>query len=188
MLKTIRFAVLISALSALVAACSTTSSTDTSEAEAEAAAAAQAAAEATSSPATAESASSAVDAAAELAAAEAAALEDDLPEEKPYIETMFFFEFDSTVLSPEARKALIAHAAVLKEEPVAIRLEGHADERGTREYNIALGERRALAVRDFLRFEGVTSAIEVVSYGEERPLSPTSNESSWQLNRRVELK
>ena len=68
-------------------------------------------------------------------------------------------------------------------------MEGHADERGSREYNIALGERRANAVRDFLVLQGVSaSSLEVVSYGEERPLATGSDESSYAQNRRVELK
>lgn len=103
------------------------------------------------------------------------------------IATVFYFDFDKSDLRPGTRALLIAHAAELKANPTSIRLEGHADERGTREYNMALGERRALAVRDFLRSEGVTSAIEVISYGEERPANPASNEIAWQQNRRVEL-
>lgn len=104
------------------------------------------------------------------------------------LDTIVYFEFDRAELRPETRALLTAHAAALKASPRSLRLEGHADERGTREYNIALGERRAIAVRDFLRSEGVSSAIEVVSYGEERPISAASNENSWQQNRRVELK
>ena len=70
-----------------------------------------------------------------------------------------------------------------------LRLEGHADERGSREYNMALGERRANAVRDFLVLQGVdASIIETISYGEERPAETGSYESSWSANRRVELK
>ncbi|MBX2808320.1 MAG: OmpA family protein, partial [Cellvibrionaceae bacterium] len=98
------------------------------------------------------------------------------------LESVFYFDFDQSTLRAETRAVLLAQAAYLKANPQAIRLEGHADERGTREYNIALGERRALAIRDFLRFEGVNSPIEVVSYGEERPAALGSNESSWQQN------
>lgn len=104
------------------------------------------------------------------------------------LEDIVYFEFDQAALLPEARVLLAAHAVELKSNPRNLRLEGHADERGTREYNIALGERRAIVVRDFLRSEGVTSLIEVVSYGEERPIASFSNESAWQQNRRVELK
>lgn len=102
--------------------------------------------------------------------------------------TVFYFEFDQATLTGETRGLLIAHASNLKSSPRSIRLEGHADERGTREYNMALGERRANAVRDFLLLQGVNSPIEVVSYGEEQPADAASNESAWSLNRRVELK
>ena len=102
---------------------------------------------------------------------------------------VFYFEFDKAILNSEARAALSLHAQTLKANPVNIRLEGHADERGTREYNMALGERRANSARDFLIQEGVNSSmIEVISYGEESPASMGSNEESWALNRRVELK
>lgn len=105
------------------------------------------------------------------------------------VATTFYFDFDQSILKPEARSALQIHAEALKASPRSIRLEGHADERGTREYNMALGERRANAVRDFLVLQGVDSyLIETVSYGEERPAAMGSNESAWEQNRRVELK
>lgn len=105
------------------------------------------------------------------------------------IDTVFYFDFDKSLLKPEARAALLEHAAVLTRNPRNIRLEGHGDERGTREYNIALGERRANAVREFLVLQGVSgNLIEVISYGEERPAAFGSNEDAWALNRRVELK
>ena len=101
------------------------------------------------------------------------------------LDTVFYFDFDQSVLKPEARAALVAHAANLKASPRSVRLEGHADERGTREYNMALGERRAKAVRDFLVLQGVNSSnLETISYGEER-LDSSSDHS---LNRRVEMK
>lgn len=101
----------------------------------------------------------------------------------------FYFEFDSAVLKPEARAALIAHAEYIRNNAASVRLEGHADERGSREYNMALGERRANSVRDFLVLQGVSSsAIETVSYGEERPAQTGSSEFAWSKNRRVELK
>jgi len=102
--------------------------------------------------------------------------------------TVFYFEFDQSTLTAATRALLIAHAADLKTYPRNVRLEGHADERGTREYNIALGERRAMAVRDYLRSEGVTTPIEVVSYGEEQPVSSGGFEAAWSLDRRVEIK
>lgn len=105
------------------------------------------------------------------------------------IDTVFYFDFDQATLRAEARAALTLHAERLRARPVSIRLEGHADERGTREYNMALGERRANAVREFLAVQGVDgSLVEVISYGEESPAVMESNEGSWALNRRVELK
>lgn len=102
---------------------------------------------------------------------------------------VFYFEFDKAILNSEARAALRLHAQSLRANPVNIRLEGHADERGTREYNMALGERRGNSARDFLIQEGVNGAqIEVISYGEESPAAMGSNDESWALNRRVEIK
>jgi peptidoglycan-associated lipoprotein len=100
-----------------------------------------------------------------------------------------YFDFDQSNLKPETRSALLQHAAYLRTVNSNIVLEGHADERGTREYNIALGERRAKAVADFLVLQGINaSRIETVSYGEERPAVVGSNETSWSRNRRVEIK
>jgi len=104
------------------------------------------------------------------------------------VDSVFYFDFDQSILRPESRAALTVYARVLQESPKPIRLEGHADERGSREYNMALGERRANAVRDFLVLQGVDgSLIETVSYGEERPAEVGSYESAWSKNRRVEL-
>jgi peptidoglycan-associated lipoprotein len=101
---------------------------------------------------------------------------------------VFYFAFDSSNLTPEAIAALDAHIAVLKTTHSAVRLEGHTDERGTREYNLALGERRANSVRDYMVLNGIaTSRIEAISYGEERPVAFGSDEASWAQNRRVEL-
>lgn len=105
------------------------------------------------------------------------------------VDTVFFFEFDSAVLNQDARAALLLHAEDLKDSGRSVRLEGHTDERGSREYNMALGERRANSVRDFLVLQGVRSSqIETISYGEERPAVMGSNEYAWSQNRRVELK
>jgi peptidoglycan-associated lipoprotein len=104
-------------------------------------------------------------------------------------DTVFYFDFDKALLKAESRAALLEHAAALKNNSRNVRLEGHADERGTREYNMALGERRAIAVKEFLVFQGVAaSRIEVISYGEERAAAYGSNDRAWSLNRRVELK
>lgn len=103
--------------------------------------------------------------------------------------TTFYFDFDQSVIKPEARAALEAHAQKISSTNASVVLEGHADERGTREYNLALGERRAEAVARYLTALGVSSAkIESVSYGEERPASMAHDEAGWSLNRRVELR
>lgn len=105
------------------------------------------------------------------------------------LKTVFYFEFDSSNLTAEARRNLDAQIAFLKDSVGTIRLEGHADERGTREYNIALGERRAQAVADYMVLNGISRyRIETVSYGEERPVAFGQGESAWSQNRRVELK
>lgn len=101
---------------------------------------------------------------------------------------VFYFEFDSYVLTEQTQSALMAHAEYLKVAPRSLRLEGHADERGSREYNMALGEKRAQAVKDFLSAQGVSAAVEVVSFGEEQPAEKGHAETSWSKNRRVELK
>lgn len=102
---------------------------------------------------------------------------------------VFYFDFDQATLRPETRAALDAHIAVLKNNNAKVRLEGHADERGTREYNMALGERRANAVANYMIINGIARyRIETVSYGEERPAVNASNEAAWAKNRRVELK
>lgn len=105
------------------------------------------------------------------------------------IDSVFYFDFDKATLRPEAIAALQLHAQRLMARPAHVRLEGHGDERGTREYNIALGERRGNAVKEFLMAQGVDgSLLEVVSYGEESPAVAESNEGAWALNRRVEMK
>ena len=103
---------------------------------------------------------------------------------------VFYFDYDQSSLREESYEALKAHARHLVAHPeVAIRLEGHCDERGTREYNVALGERRGNAIVKFLRANGVTSnPVEVVSYGEEKPVASGHDDASWEQNRRVEVK
>ena len=104
-------------------------------------------------------------------------------------DTVFYFAFDKAGLSDDSRAALVENAQFLMSNPRAVRLEGHADERGTREYNMALGERRANAVKDFMIMQGVSgSMIEVISYGEEQAASFGSSAAAWSMNRRVELK
>jgi peptidoglycan-associated lipoprotein len=92
-------------------------------------------------------------------------------------------------LSADTRAALDAQIEVLRNANTKVRLEGHADERGTREYNMALGERRANAVANYLIINGIERyRVETVSYGEERPVNTSSTDSAWSENRRVELK
>jgi peptidoglycan-associated lipoprotein len=103
--------------------------------------------------------------------------------------TTYYFEYDSSELKPEAMRALDDHAKVLRASGARVVLEGHTDERGTREYNMALGERRSSAVKRYLVLQGVAPAqLELVSYGEERPVATGSDEQSWAQNRRVELR
>ena len=97
-----------------------------------------------------------------------------------------FYDFDRSDLRPEARTTVEALAVWLNNYPAAtIAVEGHADERGTREYNLALAERRANSVRDYLVALGIgTNRLSTISYGKERPAVLGSNEESWAQNRR----
>ncbi len=98
-----------------------------------------------------------------------------------------FFELDSHSLDGQSRTTLDAQAAWLGRNPnVRVTIEGHADERGTREYNLALGDRRANAARDYLEARGVApNRMQVISWGKERPQVPESNEAAWAQNRRA---
>ncbi len=100
-----------------------------------------------------------------------------------------YFEFDSAKLTSESIDILETHGNfVAGNGEVSVRLEGHADERGSREYNIALGDRRAQSVRRVLLFQGASSdQVETVSYGEEKPAVSGHDEEAWGMNRRVEL-
>jgi len=99
-----------------------------------------------------------------------------------------FFAFDQYALTSEARDTLRRQAEWLQMYPgVRIRVEGNCDERGTREYNLALGERRANAARDYLVSLGVDpSRVQIVSYGKERPRDPRSNQAAWAVNRNAQ--
>jgi peptidoglycan-associated lipoprotein len=103
--------------------------------------------------------------------------------------TIIYFEYDRAEIKPEFVPIVTAHAKYLNANAGnKVRLEGHSDERGSREYNIGLGERRAQAVRRALMLQGVTeSQITTVSYGEERPAVQGSDEAAYAKNRRVEL-
>jgi len=107
----------------------------------------------------------------------------------PLATRTIYFAFDSSDIDADYVPILRAHSGYLATHPtVRVTLEGHADERGTREYNLALGERRARRVQQFMLAEGVApDQVSVISYGEERPVDNGSGESAWSRNRRVEL-
>lgn len=100
-----------------------------------------------------------------------------------------YFEFDRSDVRAQFRPIIDAHAAYIRANPTArVILEGHADERGSREYNLGLGERRGNAVQQLVTAAGASARqLEVVSYGEERPVCRESNEDCWQRNRRTEI-
>ena len=101
-----------------------------------------------------------------------------------------YFEYDKFTLTTKSIQALKGVVDLMSNNPkIILSLEGHADERGTREYNLALGQRRSEAVATYLIANGVKrSQLSAKSYGEERPLSLGSNDSAWSKNRRVEIK
>lgn len=99
------------------------------------------------------------------------------------------FDYDKFTMAPEAQAAAQYDAEILKRAPhVAVLIEGHCDERGTDEYNLALGERRARAVAEYLSSLGVQNRLSTVSYGSELPLDPEHNEAAWAQNRRAQLR
>jgi peptidoglycan-associated lipoprotein len=102
---------------------------------------------------------------------------------------VIYFDLDQTDIKPEFQAQISCHAEYLRQFPDArVRLEGNADERGSREYNLGLGERRANAVSSALSAAGASSAqLDTVSYGEERPVCRSHDESCWSKNRRVEI-
>ena len=164
-----RFLVLIAAIG-LLAAC------ETAPKDAGDAAGASGASSTSSTSDTSASASESASSAAATPAEELASIGDRV-----------FFEYDSSALSAEAKATLSAQAAFLAGNPsVTITVEGHCDERGTREYNLALGERRATAARDYLVAQGVNAArIKTISYGKERPSFIGSNPYAYSKNRRA---
>jgi peptidoglycan-associated lipoprotein len=102
---------------------------------------------------------------------------------------VIYFDFDESVVKPEYRPIVSAHAAYLAAHSDArVTLEGHADERGTREYNLGLGERRGNSAMGLMSAQGARgNQLTVVSYGEERPVCRVSDEDCWSQNRRVEI-
>jgi len=200
-----------SVLVVFLAACSSTGETTDATSSTQAAQAAQAAADAAAlaesqaleeaqaeaAQAAAEATEQAAQEAAQQAADEAAAVAQELAQQQQQAQDaaqalahVIYFDFDQSTIKAEFRTALNGHAAYLSQNPTAkIVLEGHADERGTREYNIALGERRGNAVSRYLVVQGVSvDAIEVVSFGEERPVNAGHDSASWAENRRVEIR
>jgi len=192
-----------SVLVAFLAACSSTGETTDASASAQAAQVAAEAASLAQTQADAQALKDAQAAAAAAALIEAQALADadnaaaQLAAQKQQAQKaaealahVIYFDFDQSTIKAEFRTALNGHAAYLSQNPSAkIVLEGHADERGTREYNIALGERRGNAVSRYLVVQGVSiEAIEVVSFGEERPVNSGSDSASLTENRRVEVR
>jgi peptidoglycan-associated lipoprotein len=197
-----------SVLVAFLAACSSTgettdasASTQASQVAAEAAALAeaqalkdaqaQAAAQAqVEAQAQAQADANAAQQAANDAAAQVLAQQQQAQDAAKALAHVIYFDFDQSTIKAEFRTALNGHAAYLSQNPSArIVLEGHADERGTREYNIALGERRGNAVSRYLVVQGVSvDAIEVVSFGEERPVNAGHDSASLAENRRVEVR
>jgi len=100
------------------------------------------------------------------------------------------FEFDQSTLTADSKDALAANAAILQRHPrITVEVQGHADERGTTDYNVALGQKRAKAVQAYLTGMGVGAArVQTVSYGEEAPLAKGSTEVAWSANRRCEFR
>ncbi len=107
----------------------------------------------------------------------------------PLSQRVVYFDFDSDVVPPEWRDVVAAHGKLLAKYPdLHVRLEGHTDERGSREYNLGLGERRARAVAERMRLEGAQQTqMSIVSFGEEKPADPGHDETAWAKNRRVEI-
>ncbi len=107
----------------------------------------------------------------------------------PLSQRVLYFDLDSSQIKDEDRDIITVHAEFLAaHSDIMIVLEGHADERGSREYNIALGEKRAKAVKQLMTLQGVAEKqIQVISFGEERPVALGHDSSAWNLNRRVEI-
>ena len=137
----------------------------------------------------AEAARAAAEAEAEAARRAAAEAEAAMREARATLEAMVFFDYDESSLRSDAESLLRQKANNLRASPaVRVRIEGHADERGSTEYNIALGQARAEAVRQFFISFGLdASRFNMTSFGEERPLAQGSSEASWARNRRAEF-
>jgi peptidoglycan-associated lipoprotein len=119
----------------------------------------------------------------------AAVLEEESAPPVPLVLSTIYFDFDQYDLRPEALETLAQNGRALKAHPEAtVMIEGHCDERGTVEYNLALGDKRAKAARDYLTSLGVNPAqLSTISYGKEQPIDPGHNEEAWAKNRRAEF-
>lgn len=122
--------------------------------------------------------------------AEAEAREETADARDQFVSEKVYFEFDDSSLTEEAREVLQSKVQWLRDHPDAcVIIEGHCDERGTDEYNLALGSRRAESVKDFLTKAGIDgSRLTTISYGEERPAVEGQNEEAWAKNRRAEFR
>jgi peptidoglycan-associated lipoprotein len=100
-----------------------------------------------------------------------------------------YFAYDDSNINSQDQRVLSVHAKYMLEHPnIALRIKGHTDERGSRDYNIALGERRSISVERYLETKGVpANRLVTISYGKEQPMNPESNEAAWAQNRRAEL-
>jgi peptidoglycan-associated lipoprotein len=121
---------------------------------------------------------------------DAAEREEAMRRMRAVLEQVVYFDFDESTIRADAQESLAAKVPILRQNPgIRIRIEGHADERGSVEYNLALGMRRAVAVREYLVGFGIDAArFEVISYGEDRPAAQGSDEAAWALNRRAEFR
>ena len=166
---------------AFLAACETASTTTGDATSSAQSSSTNAAATASSSSSSSSSSSASSSSSGEAASA-------SVKSEFAKVGTTVLFDFDSAQLTDYAQRVLDRQAAFMKARPeTRVTIGGHADERGTREYNLALGERRASSARDYLVAKGVNAArIRIISYGKERPASVGSTEAAWRLNRRAQ--
>jgi len=173
----IKVSLLVISLFAL-AACSSTSETDESDMENQS----------SSSPSPSPSSSSS-SASSSAASSSGQLTQEEIRVQNALRQTVFYFDFDVAEFKPQDRDILTYHGRDLAANPgKRVRLEGHADERGTRGYNLALGERRGNGILNYFIVNGASrSQIEVVSYGEERPAQSGSTEQAYARNRRVEV-
>lgn len=180
----------VALLAVSMAACTTTKKADTDAAAAQAAADRAAAERAAAERAAASAASTGSNLSSQALTDAKSSVADKANDLAAYLGIKTFrFDYDSSTIANNDYNALRAHAAYLSKNPSAqVRVEGNTDERGTREYNMALGERRAKSVAAFLTSNGAKATqVEVISYGEENPVATGDSESAWAQNRRVDL-